>query len=648
MSGLPFLRIYRVKPILFCVLSALVIGASFTDVNVERDALKRVYTQRIDSLSFSLGQLKSALAECAENPAIGKEKILRLLHRSRICLKRTDFWLRYTDPIHYRWINGPLPIEWETEVFEKYEAPYMRRAGGLILMETELALAEPNLDSLLTWCDMAGKGLTGLNTSLNDLDFTKPDWFLFANRHFLLNLFTVYSTGYECPSEDRRIPELHDMCQSMQEVYAVFSKGNPDLPMDRFNELYERMLAFLTKAPEAYMDFDHYAFIRDYVAPLYEINAGLIRSSRVRSQNLNDYSLQSNAISLFDPGLYNAQNRKGVFSGIEDSASLASIRSLGSMLFYDPILSGNMERSCASCHKPAHFFADTQRFASNYDRNGFLARNTPSLFQASSNHLLMADGAHFSLQEQARHVIGHVKEMAGDEAVIMKRINKIPQYRKQLQVLSQLTPSAPVYSYEHVLSAVVYYCSSYGDSIPLFFRQMKHQAEEDALAIKGFNLFMGKAACATCHFLPRFNGVRPPYTGSEFEVIGTPADKAGKVLSSDSGRFLQHPVAEMLHAFRTPGLWNIGHTFPYMHNGVYHSLEEVIDFYDAGGGIGKGLKLANQTLPSDSLRLSQEEKQALVHFLRQLKSEEPAPTAPLNLPQAQTRQLSARKPGGNY
>ena len=159
---------------------------------------------------------------------------------------------------------------------------------------------------------------------------------------------------------------------------------------------------------------------------------------------------------------------------------------------------------------------------------------------------------------------------------------------------------------------------------------------------------MGKAACATCHFLPRFNGVKPPFTGSEFEVIGTPSDKTAKRLSMDSGRYLKHPVPEMLHAFRTPGLWNVSRTFPYMHNGAFRTLEEVVDFYDAGGGIGKGLKINNQTLPADSLNLSPKEKNALLHFLQQLNTEEVLPMPPGQLPKSKKPELSAHRTGGKY
>jgi cytochrome c peroxidase len=70
------------------------------------------------------------------------------------------------------------------------------------------------------------------------------------------------------------------------------------------------------------------------------------------------------------------------------------------------------------------------------------------------------------------------------------------------------------------------------------------------------------------------------------------------------------------HAFKTPTVRNVAVTAPYMHNGVFRTLDEVVDFYDGGGGNGRGMRLPNQTLSSDSLDLSEQDKQDLVSFLR--------------------------------
>ncbi len=139
--------------------------------------------------------------------------------------------------------------------------------------------------------------------------------------------------------------------------------------------------------------------------------------------------------------------------------------------------------------------------------------------------------------------------------------------------------------------------------------------------IKGFNLFMGKAKCATCHYVPLFNGSKPPnYYYQESEVIGVPgtADLLHPVADTDPGRYAILPKDFLKNAFKTPTLRNIALTAPYMHNGVFKTLEEVVEFYNKGGGAGIGLEVPNQTLPVKPLGLTAIEKKQLIAFLHTL------------------------------
>jgi cytochrome c peroxidase len=143
----------------------------------------------------------------------------------------------------------------------------------------------------------------------------------------------------------------------------------------------------------------------------------------------------------------------------------------------------------------------------------------------------------------------------------------------------------------------------------------------DAEERAGLNLFLGKAACGTCHFAPLFNGTVPPtYRDNELEVLGVPtAAVTGRAtIDADPGHFRQSHAAPHAHAFKVPSIRNVALTAPYMHNGVYRSLEQVVDFYNRGGGIGIGAAVPNQTLPAAPLRLAPAEQHALVRFLHAL------------------------------
>ena len=101
-------------------------------------------------------------------------------------------------------------------------------------------------------------------------------------------------------------------------------------------------------------------------------------------------------------------------------------------------------------------------------------------------------------------------------------------------------------------------------------------------------------------------------------------------------------------SFKTPSLRNIDKTAPYMHNGAYSTIEEIIEFYKKGGGEGLGLGIQNQTLPFDSLQLSSVEVDHLKKFLLSLTDENYIPSVPKKLPVVNIKGLEERKVGGVY
>ena len=119
-------------------------------------------------------------------------------------------------------------------------------------------------------------------------------------------------------------------------------------------------------------------------------------------------------------------------------------------------------------------------------------------------------------------------------------------------------------------------------------------------------------------------------------------------LSEDRGRFDVNPANETMNAFRTGSIRNAEYTKPYMHNGIFTTLEQVIEFYDAGGGAGRKLKVSNQTLSSDSLKLSASEKKELISFIHSLNEKIIFQKIPEKLPVSSNAGLNVRKVGGEY
>jgi cytochrome c peroxidase len=190
-----------------------------------------------------------------------------------------------------------------------------------------------------------------------------------------------------------------------------------------------------------------------------------------------------------------------------------------------------------------------------------------------------------------------------------------------------------------------------------FDRYLRGEGEEIDPAVKrGFNLFMGKAVCGTCHFAPVFNGTVPPrFVDTESEVLGVPmtADTPRAELDPDLGRIANGKPAEAApffrHSFKTPTVRNIALTAPYMHNGVYETLEEVMHFYNIGGGAGLGIELENQTLPFDHLGLNEQETQDIIAFMEALTDTAGMTAVPARLPAfPEGSPLQHRVIGGKY
>jgi len=634
-------------------LSALFFFIAFLAISfktIQSNSYQQAYELKINDFIKSQSFLIKTVQECNQLSGTNIDKIKQAIGASRNKMKSADIWLRYLEPLAYKKINSPLPVEWETEVFEKFEKPYKRVGAGLTLAELYLEEENPDKDTLLHLLTQAEKA-TG--SFLHDSIVSKIktfDHFYFCNRLFLLNLASIYTTGFECPDTALVIPELKVMLSEVNTIYATYNQSFSSQQLSApYMTLFAACIQFAVNQPERYSHFDHFTFIKDYVNPLFALNQQLIRQYGASSRSNLDYALNKTAASIFDKSLYMGQITKGIFLRVNDEQTLQTIDRLGEMLFFDPILSANNQRSCVSCHDPKQFFTDTLRSTSlQFNEKEFLPRNSPSLLNTPFNHLAMLDGKHQTLQHQGKAVITNPIEMGSNENEVLEKILSCKEYKAGFTKLLKHTPQEKEITLEHIVSALTFYYGKFSNGTAAFDNAMNNKTPVNKEVIEGFNLFMSKSQCASCHFVPQFNGVKPPYIGSEFEVLGTPEDPHYKSLSKDKGRHDVNPATETMNAFRTGTLRNAEKTKPYMHNGVFKTLDEVIEFYNGGGGAGRGLVVENQTLSSDSLRLTKKEKIQLISFIKSLNEEIILEVTPEKLPLSKNKTFNTRKVGGEY
>ncbi|MES2726592.1 MAG: cytochrome c peroxidase [Bacteroidota bacterium] len=639
------------KTILF-IFIAIATGITFSFQNSEeQNAYSLLYQQKIQALEASENVLLTCIDKSDLQVASSINNIKQNIQLTRNKLKGVDFWLRYLEPLAQKKINGPLPVEWETEVFEKFEKPYKREGAGLTLalqyLEDEEQLDKKVLAGLIQ------QSIAAIQTYYAD-SITKNikayHHFFLCNRLYLLNLATIYTSGFECPDTASIIPELYVMLNEVNTIYTAYNQSYANTPIgEEYLALYQQTIQFVKKQATSYSLFNHYAFIRNYVNPLFALNQQMLLQYKVVSRSFVDYTLNKQATSIFSKNLYQGQNAKGIFLRVNDEKVLEAMDNVGKLLFYDPILSANNLRSCVSCHNPKQFFTDTATATSlQFDQTSFLTRNTPTLINAAYNHLIMLDGKHISLQHQTKGVLTNPAEMASNEKEMVAKVLSCNKYKEAFEKLLPYTPLEKEITADHIASVITYYYSKFSQYTAPFDAAMNKYTEANIDVQKGFNLFMSKAQCGTCHFAPQFNGVKPPYVSSEFEVLGVPSSLQYDSLSADKGRYLVNPAEETLHAFRTGTIRNAQYTAPYMHNGVFKNLEQVIDFYNAGGGAGKGLQVPNQTLPPDSLQLNPVEKKYLIAFIQSLNEQIQFEVAPQKLPKSTITALNNRRVGGTY
>jgi cytochrome c peroxidase len=275
---------------------------------------------------------------------------------------------------------------------------------------------------------------------------------------------------------------------------------------------------------------------------------------------------------------------------------------LGRMLFFDPILSKDKTISCATCHLPEYGFADTAAVSIGiHGKKGL--RNTPSAMNLSLQRIFFWDGRSRTLEEQALEPIANPIEMDLPVNEAVTRLCNDKNYNHHFRTLFNSKPT------EALLAEAI---SSFERSLETSespFDNWKFSDDPNAVSEsvkRGFKVFNEKGKCIKCHFGADF-------TTSEFRNIGL---FNGRELN-DSGRISISGNKDDIGKFKTPGLRNVAITGPYMHNGMFRTLMEVIDFYNEPDKVVLN-SINRDSILSKPLGLSNQEKTDIEAFLRSL------------------------------
>ncbi|GAB5492997.1 MAG: hypothetical protein Phog2KO_32120 [Phototrophicaceae bacterium] len=278
---------------------------------------------------------------------------------------------------------------------------------------------------------------------------------------------------------------------------------------------------------------------------------------------------------------------------------------LGRLLFYDPILSADNDVSCATCHHPDLGFGDGQQLASGAHAD--LRRNAPTLWNVAYATSLFWDGRAENLEEQMLVPLTSEDEMGAIPDELVAELLAIPEYVEEFEIYEDgITVDNVVTSIATFERTLISNNSPFDRFATGDFNALT------ASQRRGFDLFRSaELRCFECHAWPTF-------THDTFHVLGVPDIDPD---NPDLGRAEIENAPDSERAFRTPTLRNVALSAPYMHNGVFETLEEVIDFYADGGGVEFGF---TTELIDEKIRgfdLTEQEVIDLVAFMHALTDE---------------------------
>ncbi|GAB3929888.1 cytochrome c peroxidase [Mucilaginibacter myungsuensis] len=516
--------------------------------------------------------------------------------------KTIEYYIEYYFPSTAVMLNG-APVD-EIELGENLvENPTGFQVMEAIIYGDELAAQKDDLLNEVKKMQLNLKRVARFNEQYQITDAQLFD----AIRLEMFRITGLGITGFDTPDALQSLPEAASALEGIGYVLSNYG----DMEQDK------EVKAAITYLNEHlnYDKFDRLTFITEYLDPLSKRIAEVRNKLKIPA-TASGSALHDDAVTLFQPNAFNPDRFVGNATEFISDDKIA----LGKTLFSDAILSNNGDRSCMTCHNPVLAFTDGLTKGAAIGKNKTLLRNTPTLTYAGLQRAFFYDLKAGSLEDQALDVVHHRDEMNGSLELASKRINTDKRYRSLFKkAYKDSIGKADAWKIQHALAAYIRSLTLFNSRLDQYMRGDRGKLNNEEKL--GFNLFMGKAKCGACHFAPVFNGTAPAlFNKSEAEVLGVPAtsDTLNATLDADLGRYALSPYPQYKHAFKIPTLRNISKTAPYMHNGVFRTLEEVVEFYNRGGGIGLGIDVANQTLSPDPLKLTKAEMKAIVAFLKTL------------------------------
>ena len=569
-------------------------------------------------------------------------KLVALYHQGRKHYKHIEFFIEQVSPFQAKYyINGPLVPKYLLESEAKIIQPH-----GFQLIELKL-FQEGVMMNKEVLLDEYFQLKTVFEQMENYFKTVQLQDILLIEM-FQLELYRIASmnfNGYDATITKSNILETSWVLESMRDLLIQYADNKQSEISSKISKQFSKSIRYL-KRHSKYDSFNRLYFITRHINELNKLIRDFHTSLSPQWSD-NRQAINLNSANLFIKESFNPRFFSLYF---DDTVNNKIKADLGKILFFDPIISSDNKRACASCHKPDKGFTDGYEKSIAFNQNGSVGRNAPTILNVLFQKTFFYDGKALQLEQQVFDVVHNKAEMNSNLEDVVKKLRKSSEYKDLFKLAFGNSKEGSISVYA-IQKAIVEYEKTLISLNSRFDKFLK--GDNQALTRrekKGYNLFAGKALCGSCHFFPLFNGTVPPiFNDSEYEVIGTSSTKDNKELDADIGRYSVTKMEEHKFAFKTPTVRNITITGPYMHNGKFSTLEEIVDFYQKGGGVGFGYKMKNQTLPFDSLLITKREKNDIVLFLKCLTDTIGLIPSRFNLPKFESEnEWNKRIWGGEY
>jgi cytochrome c peroxidase len=568
-------------------------------LNMKQESFDKAALLSLDNnIDTIIGLLKNT------DTLVEKDKLKALFAASRKSYKKVEPFVEYYFQGLTRRINGPALPEIKTD------DNMINDPSGFQVIEEIIYSDTVDLEDLKKQTKILTTDLLFIKNTMKEMPIQEHHFYELI-QHQIIRIAALGITGFDSPVSFQSIQEAAFTLDGINEWYLLYCNIKGKKVNQQLTSLFKNAIVYAQKNNN-FNEFNRLEFIKNHLMPISVCFEKDFTSDLANMPDINKNKVFYGTLSNLMQG---KKLNPDAFSPFSETASTNEKKELGKILFNDASLSKNNNISCASCHIASKAFTDGKVTSVTNIHNNSVQRNSPTILYAAFQKSFFYDLRSQDLENQIESVMKNPDEFDLTPKQIKKKILANPTlsnlFTKAYPTKKEITP----YEIRNAIAVYVRSLMPFNSKIDEYFRGETTLSESES---NGFNVFTGKAKCATCHFIPVYNGTIPPwFNNTESEVIGVPKTNIWKnaVVDEDLGRYNLNQLEPLKYSFKTPTIRNIEKTAPYMHNGVYNKLEEVVKFYELGGGNGIGMNLTYQTLPFDNLQLTPKEKNDLISFM---------------------------------